>query len=162
MFFFSLKPSFSSPTILHVYFHNAQSRFDSVLPREEFCAGKQIRRKQESLRPQATTIPTRHSRFRKHSNNKPANGQPGLLDGWLLFLSRVGPDTHRMFSYLQRTHAQGKIKKQHATSVPVEVRRKKNVFFPPNLLVNPHECVRNAKMGFFFRPVASCKTLSKP
>lgn len=32
-----------------------------------------------------------HWRFRKCSNNKPANGQPGLLDGWLLFLTDPTP-----------------------------------------------------------------------
>lgn len=81
---------------LRVYFSDAPAVVmirSSGLVKEEFGAGKQCRRKEESLQPQTSTIPANHWRFRKFLDTTKPTGGLGLLMGWLVFLL-WGGSTH--------------------------------------------------------------------
>lgn len=107
--------TFCANYFLQIYFSDSPAVVmirSSGLVKEEFGAGKQCRRKQESLRPQTSTIPANHWRFRKFSNTtKPTGSLALLMDG--CYSSSEAAPRMRMFNFTTyRTHALWK-KKRH-------------------------------------------------
>lgn len=118
VFPFCLK-SVCASYFLQVYFSDAPAVVmirSSGLVKEEFGAGKQCWRKQESLRPQTSTIPANHWRFRKCSDTTKPTGSLALLTDGCYSSCEAAPRT-RMFNFTTYRTLKKKKKKAH-DSVP--------------------------------------------